>query len=185
MPPSKFVPAPKFFSDPDGICSLAVAEKAGVRYSDPPDGAKLIPLVVSGSPPAPSKAKILFGHQVTKANAKHHGASTQFYSAPAVLQARLKAETILLNPPGEKSNSFDAARLHKLRSYPIGGMLLVVSHWGADAAAFGEPVIQVLASPAVASLGSFNRTERPGINLGDAPWLLSIRCPSLTPLALF
>jgi hypothetical protein len=53
MPPSKFVPAPEFFSDPDGICSLAAAETAGVCYADPPDGTKLIPLVVSRSPPAP------------------------------------------------------------------------------------------------------------------------------------
>jgi hypothetical protein len=168
MPTSKFVPDPEFFSDPDGICSLAVAKKAGIRYADPPDGTELIPLVVSGSPPAPSKVRLLFGHQVTKANAKHHGASTQFYSAPAALQARLKAETLLLNPVGEKSASFDTARLHKLRSSPIGGMLLVVSHWDTDAASFGDPVIQVLASPAVASLGSFNRTDRPGINLGEA-----------------
>jgi hypothetical protein len=105
MPPSKFVPAPKFFSDPDGICSLAVAEKAGVRYSDPPDGTELIPLVVSGSPPAPSKAKLLLGHQVTKANAKHLGASTQFYNAPAALKAKLKDEILDLKPPVERLRS--------------------------------------------------------------------------------
>ncbi len=105
-----------------------MAKKAGIRYSSPPDGTELIPLVVSGSPPAPSKVRLLFGHQVTKANAKHHGASTQFYSAPAALQARLKAETLLLNPVGEKSALFDTARLHKLRSSPIGGMLLVFTH---------------------------------------------------------
>jgi hypothetical protein len=75
MPPKKFVPDPEFFSDPDGLCSLALAKKAGIRYAEPPNDTKLIPLVVSGSPPAPSKAKLTFGHQVTKANAKLHHAS--------------------------------------------------------------------------------------------------------------
>jgi hypothetical protein len=52
VPPKKFVPAPEFFSDRCGICSLALANnKTGICYAeDPPDGAKLIPLVVSGSP---------------------------------------------------------------------------------------------------------------------------------------
>jgi hypothetical protein len=65
MPPKKFVPDPEFFSDPDGLCSLALAKKPGICYAEPPDDTKLIPLVVSGSPPAPSKAKLTFGHQVT------------------------------------------------------------------------------------------------------------------------
>ena len=51
MPTKKFEAAPEFFGSPDGISSLALAEKAGIRYADPPDGSELIPLVVSGSPP--------------------------------------------------------------------------------------------------------------------------------------
>ena len=70
MPTKKFEAAPEFFGNPDGISSLALAKKAGIRYADPPDGSELFPLVVSGSPPAPSKVKTSFGHQVTKANAK-------------------------------------------------------------------------------------------------------------------
>jgi hypothetical protein len=31
MPPKKFVPDPEFFSDPDGLCSLALAKKAGAH----------------------------------------------------------------------------------------------------------------------------------------------------------
>jgi hypothetical protein len=45
MPPKKFVPDPEFFSDPDGLCSLALAKKAGIRYGEPPDDTELIPLV--------------------------------------------------------------------------------------------------------------------------------------------
>jgi hypothetical protein len=168
MPPKKFVPEPEFFSDPDGICSLALAKKAGIRYADPLDGTELIPLVVSGSPPAPPKVKLSFGHQVTKANAKYHGTSTQFYSSLADFQTQLKAETTDWNPPGVVSVEFDIARLHRLRSSPIGGLLLVVSHWDVDSNSFGEPVFQVLASPSVATLGSFSSSDRPGINLGEA-----------------
>ena len=168
MPPKKFVPAPEFFSDPDGFCSLAVAKKAGIRFVDSPDGTELIPLVVSGSPPAPSKAKLSFGHQVTKANARHHGAATPFYSAAVDLQSQLKAETTDWNPPGEETVDFDIARLHLLRSNPIGGLLLVVQHWNVESASFGEPVLQVLASPAVATLGSFSSASLPGVNLGEA-----------------
>ncbi len=168
MPPKTFVPDPEFFSDPDGICSLAMAKKAGIRYSSPPDGTELIPLVVSGSPPAPSKVKSMFGHQVTKANAKHHGDSTQYYSSAADLQSRLKVETLSLNSPGIATIEFDIARLHRLRSIEIGGLFLMASHWDVDSSSFGEPVIQVLANPAVATLGSFSPSDRPGINLGDA-----------------
>ena len=109
MAPQKFVPAPEFFSDPHGICGSVMAKKAGIRYAEPPDDSDLMPLVVSGSPPAPSKAKLLFGHQVSKANAKHHGASTQFYSATADLQIQLKAETTECNQPGVESVEFDLA----------------------------------------------------------------------------
>jgi hypothetical protein len=127
MPSSKkSVPAEEFFGDPDGICSLAVAKSAGIRYADPT--AELIPLVVSGSPPAPPKAKlIMFGHQVTKANAKHHGASTQFFSAPAVLLAQLKLEIL-----DWKSVEFDTQHLNMLRSVPVGGALALIQHWNAD-----------------------------------------------------
>ena len=76
MAPKKFVPAPEFFSDPDGICSFAMAKKAGIRYADRLDGTKLIPLVVSGSPPVLPKERLFLGHQVTKFNARHHGALT-------------------------------------------------------------------------------------------------------------
>jgi hypothetical protein len=126
------------------------------------------PLVVSGSPPAPPKVKLLFGHQVTKANAKHQGASTQCYSNTADLQTQLKAETADWNPPGDESVEFAIACLHRLRSSPIGGLLMIASHWDPTSASFGDPVLQVLASPAVSSLGSFSSSDRPGINLSEA-----------------
>lgn len=99
MPPAKkFVPAPEHFSDPGGICSLAVAKQAGVRYADSPAGAELVPLVVSGSPLALAKVKLSFGHQVTKASAQNHGSSNQFYSAPLIfsLSSRPKPGTGIL-----------------------------------------------------------------------------------------
>jgi hypothetical protein len=43
-----------------------------------------------------------------------------------------------------------------------------VSHWDVDSGSFGDPILQVLASPAVATLGSFSASEHPGINLGEA-----------------
>jgi hypothetical protein len=91
---------------------------AGIRYVDPT--AELIPLVVSGTPPGPPKAKLQFGHQVTKANAKHHGASTQFFSTPADLLAQLKLETSDWNPLAVKSVEFDTQRLNLLRLVPVG-----------------------------------------------------------------
>ena len=72
------------------------------------------------------------------------------------------------NQPGEESVEFDIARLNQLRASPIGGLLLLVSHWDVDSASFGEPVIQVLANPAMATLGSFSSSARPGINLSEA-----------------
>jgi hypothetical protein len=136
MPPKIFTPAPEFFTDPVGICSLTVVKKAGIRYADPPDDSDLMPLVVSGSPPAPPKAKLLFGHQVTKANARHQGASTQFYSNTVDLQIKLKAETMEWNQPGVESVEFNIARLHQLRASPIGGLLLMVTHWDVDSESF-------------------------------------------------
>jgi hypothetical protein len=63
---------------------------------------------------------------------------------------------------------FRIARLHRLRSSQIGGLLMVVSHWNAESATFGEPVLRVVASPALATLGSFSSSDRPGINLQEA-----------------
>jgi hypothetical protein len=130
---------------------------------------ELIPLVVSGSPPAPPKVKLLFGHQVTEADAKHHGASTQCCSNNAAdLQTQLKAETADWNPPGDESVEFAIARLHRLCSSPIGGLLMTASHWDPTSASFGDPVLQVLASPAVSSLGSFSSSDHPGVDLSEA-----------------
>ena len=44
---SKFKAAPKHFGDPDGICSLAMAEKAGIHCAAPPAALDVAPLVVS------------------------------------------------------------------------------------------------------------------------------------------
>ena len=114
----------------------------------------------------------MFGHQVSKAYAKHHGASTQFYSTNADLQNQLRDETAEWNPPEETSVEFDLVRLHPLRSSLIGGLLLMVSHWDVEEASFGDPVIQVVASPGMATLGAFDPSELPGINLGKA-WDIS------------
>ncbi len=58
------------------------------------------------------------------------------------------------------SVEFDTARLHRLRSTQVGGILLVVIHWDVATASFDEPIFQVLASPAVGTLGSFSTTDR-------------------------
>jgi hypothetical protein len=55
------------------------------------------------------------------------------------------------------------SRLHHLRSSQIGGILAVVTHWDPVNAKFGLPILRVLASPAVATLGTFNPKDRPGI----------------------
>ena len=49
----------------------------------------------------------------------------------------------------------------------------MVSHWNMDEEIFGDPVIQVVASPAMATLGAFDPSELPGINLGEAWDLLA------------
>ena len=105
---------------------------------------------------------------MTKANAKHHGASTPFYSSPADNLTRLKAETVDWNPPAEATSAFHVSRINQLRSCPIGGLLVVVQHWIEATSSFGDPVIQVVASPAVAPLGKFSSSDLPGFNLGDA-----------------
>jgi hypothetical protein len=136
------------------ISGLANAKQAGVRHADPVDGTGLIPFVASESPPALSKVKTWFGHQVTKANAKHHGASTQFYLTLADDLLWLKAETTDWNPPAEANSAFPVSRMHKLCFCPIGGVLMAaVLHWNSETASFGDPVVQVVASPAVAPLG--------------------------------
>jgi hypothetical protein len=48
----------------------------------------------------------------------------------------------------------------------------VLQHWQEDTASFGQPVIQVIPSPAVASLGKFEAVDPPGVNLGEV-WDLS------------
>ena len=58
--PTKFKAAvPEFFGDPDGICSLAMAAKAGIHYADPPAALDTAPLVVSESPPALTKVRTI------------------------------------------------------------------------------------------------------------------------------
>ena len=173
MPLKKFEAAPEFFSNPDGISSLALAKNAGIRYADPPDGSELIPFVVSGSSLARSKVKTSFGHQVTKANVKHHSASTPFYSSLAENLTQLKAETVDWNPPLEATSAFHVSHINQLCSCPIGGLLVVVHHWIADTFAFEDPIIQVVASPAVAPLSKFSSTDLPGFNLSKA-WDLTI-----------
>ena len=44
----------------------------------------------------------------------------------------------------------------------------MVSHWNVESTSFGEPVLQVLTNPAVATLRSFNSADHPGINLSKA-----------------
>jgi hypothetical protein len=56
-----------------------MAEEAGFSFGDAET--MLIPLVVSGRPPAVSKAKLQCGHHVSKAVSKHHGASPSFFAA--------------------------------------------------------------------------------------------------------
>jgi hypothetical protein len=113
MPP-EFHAAPKFFGDPNGPCGSAMAEKAGVHQADPSDGSNIVPLVVSESPPALSKARMMFGHPVSKANVKHLGPSTQFFSLAADLQIQLKAALDELNPAAEETREQSMARLHQL-----------------------------------------------------------------------
>ena len=167
MAPKKFVLDPVSFGDPDGICSLVMAKAAGIRYSDEDEVDELLPLVVSGTPPGPSKVKLQFGHQVTKSISKHHGASSPFFSPTTVLNSALKSELAAWNPVPVATADFDISRLHLLRSSPIGGLLLVLHHWDPSTQAFGTPVLRVVACPAVATLGSFSVADPPGFNLQE------------------
>jgi hypothetical protein len=143
-------------------------------YADPPDDSSRIPLLVSESPPALSNVKTMFGHPVSKANAKHLGASTQFYSTNADLQIQLKAALYNLNPAAEETGAYSTARMHQLCSNPVGGILLMLKYWNEEMASFDEPVLQVIANPAVASLGKFSTSSvPPGINLGEVWDLLT------------
>jgi hypothetical protein len=168
MPPKTFKVASEYFGNPDGHCSFAVAEKAGIQFAPPSDDSDIVPLVVSGSPPAPAKARTVCGHSVSKTAAKHLGASTIFYAPPAAIQAKLKTEILDLNPPAEATSEYSMARLDKLRKSHVGGVIFVVKYWDNKKAAFGEPVLQVVANPAVASLGALDDASNPpGINLGE------------------
>jgi hypothetical protein len=170
MAPSKFVPDPVFFGDPDGICGLAVTKLAGIAFQD--DSDKLLHLVVSSSPPTASKEKLQLGHQVTKGMAKYHGASSPFLTTTVALHAVLTSEINQWNPAVEASVEFALSRLYCLRSSPVGGLLLVLKHWNVDTASYGKPIVRLVASPALATLGSFSATDLPGFNLQDA-WDLS------------
>jgi hypothetical protein len=158
---------PVLFSNPDGICSLAVAKLAGISF-DNEDGTELLPLVVSGSLPAPSKVKLQFGHQVTKADTKHQGDVSPFYSTPSILQTQLTSEVNNWNPQAVDTLEFRIARLHRLRLSQIGGILIIMSHWDAESESFGVPILRVIAIPALATLGSFSSKNRPSINLQEA-----------------
>jgi hypothetical protein len=158
MAPGPFVPVPKFFGkEPDGM----------------------IPLVASGRPPATSKAKLQFGHHVTPAIAKHHGASSLCYSAdPSHLLSQLRSEALEWNPAAVNTFEFQIDRLHALRSESVGGCLGVFQHWNPVTQAFGTPVLCVVACPAIATLGRFgpDDIELPGLNLQDA-WDASLSPP--------
>ena len=180
MVPAPFVPDPKYFGkDPDGICGLEMAEKAGFSFGD--SEAVLIPLVVSGRPPAPSKAKLQYGHHVTQAIAKHHGASSPFFfTDQSLFFSQLKAETLTWNPAASDTFKFQLDRLHSLRSEPAGGVLAIFKHWNPVTKTFGSPVLRVVACPAVATLGSFSSSasDPPGLNLQEA-WDTSVSPPLL------
>jgi hypothetical protein len=179
MAPGPFVPVPKFFGkELDGMCGLEMAEKAGFSFGDAAKA--LIPLVVPGRPPATSKAKLQFGHHVTPAIAKHHGASSLCYSAdPSHLSSQLRSEALEWNPAAVNSTcEFQIDRLHALRSESVGDCLGVFQHWNPVTQAFGTPVLRVVACPAVATLGRFgpDDIELPGLNLQDA-WDASLSPP--------
>jgi hypothetical protein len=167
MAPTSFVVDPSFFADPDGICGLEMAKSAGFSFGSAET--ELIPLVVSGRPPAPSKAKAQFSHHVTRSISKHHGASSLFFfQSSADLSNKLTAEATLWNPVAEASIEFNLDRIRLLRSSPIGGLLLILRHWNSDTQSFGEPVLRVVACPAMSTLGTFSTNDAPGVNLHEA-----------------
>jgi hypothetical protein len=130
----------------------------------------LIPIVVSGHAAAPSKIKLQFGHHVTKTISKHHGASSLFYSQSSVdFNLQFKIETNLWNPSAVASLEFSFDQLLCLQSSPVGGLLLILTHWNSsDTKLFGDPVVRIVACPALATLGQFGKDDFPGINLHEA-----------------
>ena len=70
---------------------------------------------------------------MTKASAKHLGASTQLFNAPAALKAKLKDEILNLNPPVVPIDEHSLKRLDQLRKHHVGGVLMVVKHWNESA----------------------------------------------------
>jgi hypothetical protein len=178
-----FAADPEFFGEnPEGICSVGMAKKAGVAFREG-DGKvdELLPLVVLGVPAtAAKKVKMQFGHQVPKQVAKHHGASSPFYSTPAVLHSALKDTLEQWNPPAVATPAFDLDRLHQLRSTPVGFLLSVVTHWNATTQKFCDPVLRLTSAPSVSTLGSFSAADPPGFNLNDA-WDVSLPALSAMP----
>jgi hypothetical protein len=169
---NKFVADPVFFGA-DGVCGSEATKLAGVAFADVAGETELTPLVVSGTPPGTAKAKLQFGHTVTKAVAKHHGATSSFCLPAGIHLAQLTSEAAAWNlvpttiPSVAEALELSITRLQLLRSHPIGGLLAVVAHWNCETGSFGSPILRVLASPAVATLGSFSVTERPGLNLQE------------------
>jgi hypothetical protein len=47
---------------------------------------------------------------------------------------------------------------------------MIMSHWDAESESFGVPILCIVTSPALATLGSFSSKNRPGINLQDEAW---------------
>jgi hypothetical protein len=176
MPPKTFNVAAECFGDPDGPCSLAVAKKAGIQFAPTSDDSDIVPLVVSGSPPAPAKVKTVCSHSVSKTAAKHLGALTIFYAPPAALQAKLKAELLDLNPPAETTSEYPLARLNAVCPRHVGGILLVVKHWDNQKAGYSEPILQVVANPAVASLGALDNASAPPGMISEV-WDLTASSP--------
>ena len=127
--------------------------------------------------------RTIWGHSVSKANARHLGASTQFYTAPVLLKAKLKAEILDLNPPVVTTREYSLACLDKLWKSHVGGILLVLKHWNEKTAAFREPILQVVASPVVASLGALDISDPPGIYLGEVWDTTSSSPPDQLPVA--
>jgi hypothetical protein len=177
-----FTADPEFFGEnPEGICSVGMAKKAGIAFREG-DGKvdELLPLVVLGVPATAAKVKMQFGHQVPKQVAKYHGASSPFYSTPAVLHSALKDTLAQWNPPAVATSAFDLDRLHQLRSTPVGFLLSVVTHWNATTQKFCDPVLRLTSAPSVSTLGSFSAADPPGFNLNDA-WDVSLPTLSAMP----
>jgi hypothetical protein len=121
---------------------------------------------------------LCFTCSITKTAVRHLGALTLFHAPPADIQAKLKVETLDLNPPAEATRERSLARLDKLCKSKVGGVLLAVKHWDQTKAAFGEPVLaKIVANPAVASLGALEAaSDPPGIDLGEV-WDLTASSP--------